>query len=449
MLRAATGAASSIKTMRYGSICSGVEAATLAWEPLGWDCGWVSEIEPFPCAVLHHHWPDTPNLGDMTDETFLERSAARGPIQCLVAGTPCQSFSVAGLRGGLGDDRGNLALRFCQVALDLQPPWLVWENVPGVLSSNGGRDFGAILRALVECGYGFAYRVLDAQYFGVPQRRRRVILVGYFGDWRPPAAVLFEREVVQRDITPRRETREDAAADAGSGITHSLTSRIGVAEEDGTGRGSPLAVTVAAQRGSHQSGSGQRYDLDHETYVPEIAMIVNAREDPITASGKSLPLGARDTGHAVCYPINSMAALRDQGADQNRQTFGIGANGDPLPTLSNQHHHAIAFQAVGDRGNPSINTYDVMPPLMHDTGSDRGAAICQSLTVRRLTPVECERLQGMPDHHTRIPWRSNPAEDCPDGPRYRAIGNSMAVPVMRWIGERIELVDRILSKETA
>ena len=177
--------------MRYGSVCSGVEAATLAWEPLGWDCGWVSEIEPFPNAVLNHHWPNTPNLGDMTSDDFLERAAASGPIQCLVAGTPCQSFSVAGLRGGLGDDRGNLALRFCQTALDLQPPWIVWENVPGVLSSNGGRDFGAILGALVECGYGFAYRVLDAQYFGVPQRRRRVILVGYLGDWRPPAAVLF------------------------------------------------------------------------------------------------------------------------------------------------------------------------------------------------------------------------------------------------------------------
>ena len=376
--------------MRYGSICSGVEAATLAWEPLGWDCGWVSEIEPFPCAVLNHHWPDTPNLGDMTDDDFIERAAASGPIQCLVGGTPCQSFSVAGLRGGLGDDRGNLALRFCQIADVLKPRWIVWENVPGVLSSNGGRDFGAILGALVECGYGFAYRVLDAQYFGVPQRRRRVILVGYLGDWRPAAAVLFERESVQRDITPRRETREDAAADVGGGATHSLTSRIGAAEEDGTGRGSPLVT-------------------------------VNAREDPITASDKSLPLGAKDTGHAVCYPINSSA----------------------------HHHHAIAFQAVGDRGNPSINTYDVMPPLMHDTGSDRGAAICQSLTVRRLTPIECERLQGMPDHHTRIPWRSKPAEDCPDGPRYKAIGNSMAVPVMRWVGERIELVDRILSKETA
>ena len=294
--------------MRYGSICSGVEAATLAWEPLGWDCGWVSEIEPFPNAVLNHHWPDTPNLGDMTDDDFIERAAASGPIQCLVAGTPCQSFSVAGLRGGLDDDRGNLVLRFCQTALHLHPPWIVWENVPGVLSSNGGRDFGAILGALVECGYGFAYRVLDAHYFGVPQRRRRVILVGYLGDWRPPAAVLFERESLQRDITPRRETREEVAS----------------------------AVTASTGHHGHSSPRGDGTD----NLVPEIAMIVNAREDPI----------------------------------------------------------------------------------------------------RRLTPVECERLQGMPDHHTRIPWRNKPAEDCPDGPRYKAIGNSMAVPVMRWIGERIAMV---------
>ena len=176
--------------MRYGSICSGVEAASLAWEPLGWQPQWFAEIEKFPSAVLTHHWPQVDNLGDITDETFIERA---GAIDLLVGGTPCQSFSVAGLRGGLGDDRGNLALRFCQIALHLAPRWIVWENVPGVLSSDGGKDFGSILGALGECGYGFAYRILDAQYFGVAQRRRRVFVVGYLGDWRPPAAVLFER----------------------------------------------------------------------------------------------------------------------------------------------------------------------------------------------------------------------------------------------------------------
>ena len=401
--------------MRYGSICSGVEAASLAWEPLGWQPQWFAEIEKFPSAVLAHHWPTIPNLGDITDDHFTERA---GAIDLLVGGTPCQSFSVAGLRGGLDDDRGNLALRFCQIVDKLTPTWVVWENVPGVLSSNGGKDFGSILGALVECGYGFAYRILDAQYFGVAQRRRRVFVVGYLGDWRPPAAVLFERKSLLGHTEESAEARQEAADDVGGGAPYSRTGNERV-EADA------LVPTPAGD---------EAYNL----------VTVNAREDPIHTSGKSLPLGAKDTGHAVCYPINSMAALRDQGADQNRQTFGIGADGDPSPTLSNQHHHAIAFQAVGDRGNPSINTYDVMPPLMHDTGSDRGAAICQSLTVRRLTPVECERLQGMPDNHTRIPWRKKPAAECPDGPRYKAIGNSMAVPVMRWIGELIIVVQQII-----
>ena len=407
--------------MRYGSVCSGVEAATLAWEPLGWDCGWVSEIEPFPNAVLNHHWPDTPNLGDMTSDDFLERAAASGPIQCLVAGTPCQSFSVAGLRGGLGDDRGNLALRFCQTALHLQPSWLVWENVPGVLSSNGGRDFGAILGALVECGYGFAYRVLDAQHFGVPQRRRRVILVGYLGDWRPPAAVLFERESLQRDITPRRETREEVAPAVTGGPPYSRTGNERVEAE-------AIVPVMAAQLGSHQSGSGQRYDLDHETYVPEIAMVVNAREDPITASGKDVPLGAKDTGHAIAFQQNTRDEVRPMGG-HGQIAGALSAE----PGMKQQNYIAWSEELTASE--------NVAGTIQYGGQGGRHDGVClPNMQVRRLTPVECERLQGMPDHHTRIPWRNKPAEDCPDGPRYKAIGNSMAVPVMRWIGERIAMV---------
>jgi len=433
--------------LRYGSICSGVEAASLAWEPLGWQPQWFAEIEKFPAAILAHHWPEVENLGDITDDHFTERTAA---IDLLVGGTPCQSFSVAGLRGGLDDDRGNLALRFCQIVDQLTPTWVVWENVPGVLSSNGGRDFGSILGALVECGYGFAYRILDAQFFGVAQRRRRVFVVGYLGDWRPPAAVLFERGGLLGYPAESAEARQEATGDVGGGVeengpTHTLTKRYD-SSEDGCGTGGPAG--------------DEAYNL----------VTVNAREDPIHTSGKSLPFGAQDTGHAVCYPINSMAALRDQGADQNRQTFGIGADGDPSPTLSNQHHHAvaIAFRSIDDGSdlttdrrttirsqNPPAVTIgmdsefnaskNLMGPLKAE-GADP-PAISQSYTrVRRLTPVECERLQGMPDNHTRIPWRNKPAAECPDGPRYKAIGNSMAVPVMRWIGERIETVERILKK---
>ena len=174
--------------MRYGSVCSGVEAATMAWHPLGWEAQWFSEIEPFPSAVLQHHYPEVPNLGDMTlihsNPIFNETT-----IDVLVGGTPCQSFSVAGLRKGMEDPRGNLALEFCRIADKAKPQWIVWENVPGVLSSNGGKDFGSLLGALGELGYGFAYRILDAQNFGVPQRRRRVFVVGYLGDWRPAAGI--------------------------------------------------------------------------------------------------------------------------------------------------------------------------------------------------------------------------------------------------------------------
>ena len=181
--------------MRYGSVCSGIEAATVAWHPLGWEPQWFSEIAPFPCKVLAHHYPNVPNLGDMTrlfdNEIFLHST-----IDVLVGGTPCQSFSTAGLRKGLADPRGNLALVYLRIADEKRPRWLIWENVPGVLSSNGGRDFGSFLGALGQLGYGFAYRVLDAQYFGVPQRRRRVFVVGYLGDWRRAAEVLFERGAV-------------------------------------------------------------------------------------------------------------------------------------------------------------------------------------------------------------------------------------------------------------
>ena len=199
--------------MRYGSVCSGIEAASVAWHPLGWEPQWFSEIEHFPSEVLKYRFPDVPNLGDMTqlnqNPVFNEQ-----PIDLLVGGTPCQSFSVAGLRKGLADPRGNLMLAFLSIADKRRPKWILWENVPGVLSSNGGRDFGTFLTALGNIGYGFAYRVLDAQYFGVAQRRRRVFVVGYLGDWRPAAAVLFESESLQRDSKPSRAKRKETPSDA-------------------------------------------------------------------------------------------------------------------------------------------------------------------------------------------------------------------------------------------
>ncbi|MEK9739413.1 MAG: DNA (cytosine-5-)-methyltransferase, partial [Euryarchaeota archaeon] len=197
--------------MRYGSVCSGVEAATLAWHHMGWKPSFFSEIEAFPCAVLQHHYPDVPLHGDFTTIGESEYE----PIDLLVGGTPCQSFSIAGLRKGMADDRGNLALEFLKLAQRTRPKWVVWENVPGVLSSNGGRDFGSFLGGLGEIGYGFAYRVLNAQFFGVPQRRRRVFVVGYLGDWRPSTAVLFERHSLSGHSEPSREEGEEIAGNSG------------------------------------------------------------------------------------------------------------------------------------------------------------------------------------------------------------------------------------------
>ncbi|HEY3347154.1 MAG TPA: DNA cytosine methyltransferase, partial [Nitrospirota bacterium] len=199
--------------MRYGSVCSGIEAATVAWHPLGWEPVFFSEIEKSPCAVLAHHYPTVQNMGDMTRFKEWEHE----PIDLLVGGTPCQSFSVAGLRKGMADPRGNLALVYLALVDRLRPKWFVWENVPGVLSSEGGRDFGSFLGAVGQLGYGFAYRVLDAQYFGVPQRRRRVFVVGCLGGWRGPASVLFERESLRGHTPPSRK--------AGERVTGTLSSR--------------------------------------------------------------------------------------------------------------------------------------------------------------------------------------------------------------------------------
>jgi DNA (cytosine-5)-methyltransferase 1 len=193
--------------MRYLSVCAGIEAASVAWHELGWKPVAFSEIEKFPSAVLAHQYPDVPNWGDMTKFKEWPNES----IDLLVGGTPCQSFSVAGLRKGLADPRGNLMLTYLAIADRYRPEWLVWENVPGVLSSNGGKDFGALLGGLAELGYGFAYRILDAQYFGVAQRRRRVFVVGNARSWQRAAAVLFERESLCGNPAPRRETKQDVA----------------------------------------------------------------------------------------------------------------------------------------------------------------------------------------------------------------------------------------------
>ena len=370
-------------------------------------------------------------MGDITDDHFIQRAGAIGAIDLVVAGTPCQSFSVAGLRGGLGDDRGNLALRFCQIVDQRTPTWVVWENVPGVLSSNGGRDFGAILGALVECGYGFAYRVLDAQYFGVAQRRRRVFVVGYLGDWRPPAAVLFERYSLLGYPEKGAEKRKGAAGDVGGGAAcqcyewHNQDSRIREQSVASTlsinagGKEGNLVQRVAAPLGSHQTGSGQRYDLDCETYIPEVSGAVSAK----WAKGTGGPAGDEAYNLVTVNARGNSIQSKDQSL--------------PLIQCFRQNQGSVYKDGIGP-----------IRAASGDCGGGSENLLASTTKVRRLTPIECERLQGMPDNHTRIPWRGKPAEECPDGPRYKAIGNSMAVPVMRWIGQRIDQIDTLLRGST-
>jgi DNA (cytosine-5)-methyltransferase 1 len=363
----------------------------LGWQPVGF-----SEIEAFPSAVLAHHYPDVRNYGDMTKykEWNLE------PIDLLVGGTPCQSFSVAGLRRGLEDPRGNLALTYVGVLDRFRPEWCVWENVPGVLSSNGGRDFGSFLGALAELGYGFAYRVLDAQYFGVAQRRRRVFVVGYLGDWRRAAAVLFEPESLRGNPAPSRKAGQKFAADFVPSVAGSLDTECGGGK-----------LTHQSVANGHLIGT-------------ITARMFNA-------------LGARDVEEGAVLAVAQPAyALQGAGhASQNSQ--GSGWNEEVSFTLNRLDVHGVA-QPIGldEEQNAMVDAFGTLKARTAGGGFE-GSVMQSNMAVRRLTPIECERLQGFPDGYTNIPWRK--AIDSPDGPRYKALGNSMAVPVMKWIGERIKL----------
>jgi DNA (cytosine-5)-methyltransferase 1 len=386
--------------VRYGSVCSGVEAATVAWHPLGWKPQWFSEIEQFPSDVLQHHYPDVPNLGDMTK--FKEWPHDQS-IELLVGGTPCQSFSVAGLRKGLSDPRGNLMLTYLAIAARYSPRWLVWENVPGVLSSNQGRDFGTFLWALGELGYGFAYRTLDAQYFGVAQRRRRVFVVGYFGDWRRAAAVLFERESLQGNPPPSREKREDVAPTVTQGAPFSRT---------GNERIETQALITARMRGFGD------YDCDGTASTVKARDYKNATD-----------LIESTTSYSIRDDVTPKTAKEIIGTLSARDYKGV---------------QAVAFGAQNSASQGDSVSEHVTPTL----DKSKTPGVMTNMQVRRLTPKETERLQGFPDDYTRIPYRNKDAKDCPDGVRYKAMGNSMAVPVMRWIGERINMVESIQVSDT-
>ena len=495
--------------MNYLSVCAGIEAATQAWHRLGWKPVAFSEIDKFPAAVLAHHYPNVPNWGDMTK--FQEWPHA--DVDVLVGGTPCQSFSVAGLRAGLADPRGNLALTYLAIAQRYRPEWLVWENVPGVLSADGGRAFGAIIGGMVELGYCPAWRVLDAQYIrtrryphAVPQRRRRVFVVAHLGDWRRAAAVLFDRESLSGNPPPGREAGQAITHDASpcigasgrgferSGETrgqdrvvahfqdsefgckeydtaairagripehsmilnsaaHALTRRYD-SSEDGCGRGTPLVPCLSSGQANAELcdnlSPALNCNRDGAPIVGQPVAFSSNMSNPDYQTDGSTPAvkcGGHGGGNppAVAFPINTQMALRGaETSNTSREGVGLGVDGDPAFTLQAGHHHAVAFgfkRGQGEKAGSLGYEKEVAPTLTGvESGTQNPPGIHAGMAVRRLTPVECERLQGFPDNFTRIPWRGKPADQCPDGPRYKALGNSMATNVMELLGERIQRV---------
>jgi DNA (cytosine-5)-methyltransferase 1 len=421
--------------MRFGSVCSGIEAASVAWHPLGWKAAWLAEIEPFPSAVLAHHYPDVPNLGDMTALPERIRAGEVESPDVFCGGTPCQAFSVAGLRKSLDDARGNLSLTFCEIADAIdhvragsreQPAIIFWENVPGVLSTKDNA-FGCFLSQLcggdepliapdgwptAGCVSGpkrtAAWRVLDAQYFGVAQRRRRVFVVASARNDFDPAAVLFEFDGLRRDTAPSREAREvaptiPARSLGGGGLGTDFDCDGGVISIH------PHCIGRRPESGPQ----GKEYLLDGSAYCMDSRGQPQAVAQPIpfdtTQITSAANYSAPKAGDA-CHPLAAGAHAPAIAQPIAFQTSGYGASVDP--------DTASTMQASYDRLSNQV--YGCVTPAM---------------AVRRLTPEECEKLQGFLPGYTNIPWRNKP--ESPDGPRYKALGNSWAVPNVRWIGQRI------------
>ena len=483
--------------MRYLSVCSGIEAASVAWHPLGWTPIGFSEIEPFPSAVLAHHYPKVKNYGDMSK--FRDWSIRSGDIDLLVGGTPCQSFSIAGLRQGLKDPRGNLMLTFLAIAEHLKPKWIVWENVPGVLSSNGGKDFGSFLGGLGELGYGFAYRILDAQWCrthghprAVPQRRRRVFVVGCLGDHIGPAKVLFEQESMLRHSATRGSSRQGTSADVAGclrsggdgGVPSSRGEHLVFDESKPMYCGSDInASDTVTSKWQKQSGGPAGSECGLFVLQPVTAILFenHPNDSRITGphdvapscvsrygtGGGNVPLVipiqdsrvieknqngigvGNETSPAYTIDQTGAQAVAIQGTVIGRQDHngpgGSGcSDGGEMFTLTSTDVHAVAIVGQVDWRTTNNDAGQVSQTLKTDLAHQSGPclAVAPTMQVRRLTPTECERLQGFPDGWTAIPWKKKNAEDCPDGPRYKALGNSMAVNCMEWLGERIQKFDQ-------
>lgn len=437
--------------VRYGSVCSGIEAASVAWEPLGMKAAWFSEIEAFPSAVLAHHWPDVKNLGDMTK---ISRRVLLGEIEApdvLVGGTPCQAFSVAGMREGMADERGQLTMKYVELANAIDAvrtragtpeTVIVWENVPGVLSDKQNA-FGCFLGALAGedrelqpsgkkwtnagCVYGpqraVAWRVLDAQYFGVAQRRRRVFVVASAGADFDPAAVLFERESMRRDTPPSRSQGQDAAQDVGSRV-----------KSPSHWEGGPHP-TLTHNTGGFGTSSQELFSQRGAGIVGQAVAIQNATRGKsqngvgIASPGEPMYTLDRASQHAVTVALRGRegGATAELGGEVATALRASSGGGDKAHVLAFAQNTRDEVRLMGGDGS-------IVGALAAQPGMKQTCYVNEGLAVRRLAPTECERLQGFPDSHTAVPYRNKPAAD---GPRYKAIGNSMAVPCMAWVGSRL------------
>ena len=426
--------------MRFLSLFSGIEAASVALNPLGWQCVGVAEIEPFPCAVLKHHYPDVPNLGDITAIT-REQVEALGPLDLVCGGPPCQDLSVAGKRAGLKNDDGSktrsgLFFDAMRIVGWARARWLLIENVPGMFSSNRGRDFAAVVGEMAGCEFGVPpdgwpnsgaavgphglveWSTLDAQFFGLAQRRKRVFLVRDSGDWanRPP--VLLERESMCGNPAPSREAREEVAGTVAGGARkrggYSADDIPAIAQAFGGNRTSgPLSVSSA------HGGSG-RMDFESETFIAH-----SLRGEGFDASEDGTGRGTPLVSVCIAFPGRMSAT-------QAASTEGLS------PSLGALNPTAIAFTCKdygADAGELAPTLRSMGHDASHANGGGQVALLTPSMAVRRLTPTECARLQGFADDHLSILHRRKPAKD---GPKYKALGNSWATPCIAWIGAQIQ-----------
>ena len=455
--------------MKFLSLFSGIEAASVAWKDLGWQCVGVSEIEPFPCAVLKKHYPNVPNLGDITKIT-KEMLNELGPIDIVVGGSPCQSYSVAGNKKGLDDPRGQLMFDYIRVVRDTKPKWFIWENVPGVLSSNNGKDFGSLLWEMEKLGYDLAWRVLDSKDFGVPQKRRRVFLVGHLGKGASPRKVLFESAGSSRHIEKSHQSREDNSTEIEDGVGTSSVfslqgSLVGRVKGGPCGLGirenGPMytltktdvhCVGVVEQQSFRKSKRARNHD-DYETWLEEdMVNTLNVFDSTNVRTTQCIV----ESQYYEHHPNDSRTKGPLDLANTVSARYGTGGGNTPVVVETMLDFNVASTLSARDWKGPNadwVNT-TCQPKLVVETVLDKARTLCardgkdggpgeegmyaiersNKLRVRRLTPLECERLMGFPDGYTEIEWKGKSLENCPVSHRYKCLGNSMVTNVIKWLG---------------